>query len=56
MTTIPGSKVKIPLGKLIAFVTKIVTMAKDGFTPSEGHEILMDFLSLFSVVLDSNLP
>lgn len=48
-------KIKVPFGKVAAFVAKLIVKAKDGFTKEEGEEILADFLVLLSEVLASNV-
>ncbi len=50
-----GLKVKVPFGKVAAFVAKLIMKAKDGFTKEEGEEILSDFLLLMAEVLSDNL-
>ena len=47
-------KVKIPFGKVAAFVSKFVVKSKNGFTKEEGEEILADFVELLSEVLKEN--
>jgi hypothetical protein len=56
MTNQPGVKIKIPIGKIAAFVALLVTSAKDGYTKEEGHAILMAFIELFAEVLQENVP
>lgn len=56
MQTLPGTKFKLPVGKVFAFVSKLVVSCKDGISHDEAAELLSDFLELFSVVLTSNLP
>ena len=47
-------KIKVPFGKVAAFVAKLIVKAKDGFTKEEGEEVLADFLLLLSDVLAAN--
>jgi hypothetical protein len=47
-------KVKIPFGKVAAFVAKLIVKAKDGLTREEGEELLSDFLMLLADVLTQN--
>jgi len=54
MTTLPGTRVKIPFGKIASFVASLVVKSKSGFSKEEGAEILADFLELFADVLTSN--
>lgn len=52
---IDGVKIKIPFGKVAAFVVLLVTSAKSGYTKEEGHSILMAFIELFSEVLQDSI-
>lgn len=54
MTTLPGTKIHVPFGKIANFVASLVVKSKNGFTKEEGAEILADFLALFADVLTSN--
>lgn len=47
-------KIKIPFGKVAAFVAKLITKSKSGFTKEEGDEILSDFVELLGDVLKQN--
>jgi hypothetical protein len=47
-------KVTIPIGKVAAFVARLVVKARDGFTKEEGEEILADFVLLLADVLQAN--
>jgi len=56
MTTLPGTKFKLPVGKVFALIAKLVGFLKGGVTHEESVELLEDFMSLFSTVLNANLP
>lgn len=47
-------RVKVPFGKVAAFVAKLITKSKNGFTKEEGEEILADFVELLADVLKQN--
>lgn len=47
-------KIKIPFGKVAAFVSKLLVKSKGGLTKEEGEEILADFIELLADVLKQN--
>ena len=47
-------KVKIPFGKVAAFVSKFILKSKSGLSKEEGEEILADFVELLAEVLKQN--
>lgn len=56
MQTIPGTKFRLPVGKVFALIGKLIGFLKGGVTHEESVELLEDFMLLFSAVLNENLP
>jgi hypothetical protein len=55
MENLDAKKIQVPFGKVAAFVAKLISKARGGFTKAEGEEILADFILLLSDVLEDNI-
>lgn len=55
MQTIPNTKIKLPVAKVFAFISKLVVSCKGGISHDEAAVLLSDFLELFAVVLTENV-
>ena len=55
MTSQPGVKIKIPLGKVAAFCASLIIKSKGGISKEEGQQLLAEFLELFAEVLSENV-
>ena len=49
------SKAKIPVGRIIRLISKVIRLGKGGFTPEERSILVADLLSLAADIADLNI-